>query len=131
MADFTERVYDVVRRVPHGKVVSYGGVAAILGRPRAARGVGRALAALPADSDVPWWRVVNRNGEISIKGVVHGRALQMALLKAEGVRFRGARIDWRRFGWDARDLPDAFRQDPAPGSDSMPVRTDRPSPRGR
>ncbi len=105
MADFSEDVYRVVRAVARGKVVSYGGVAAILGRPRAARGVGSALGALTDGNDVPWWRVVNRNGEISIKGVVHGPALQRALLEREGVRFdRCGRIDWKRFGWFPDEL---------------------------
>jgi methylated-DNA-protein-cysteine methyltransferase related protein len=97
---FTERVYAMVGRIPRGKAASYGGVAAILGSPRAARGVGTALSALPPDTDVPWWRVVNRNGEISIKGEPGMAALQRKLLEREGVRFdaRG-RLDWERFGW--------------------------------
>lgn len=99
-APFTERVYALVRLVPRGRVVSYGGVAALLGSPRAARGVGGALAALHEDTDVPWWRVVNRNGEISIKGPMHGAAIQRMLLAQEGVEpGRGGRIDWQRFGW--------------------------------
>jgi methylated-DNA-protein-cysteine methyltransferase related protein len=100
VSSFTDRVYDVVRSVPRGRVVSYGGVAALMGQPRAARGVGQALCALPDDADVPWWRVVNRNGEISITCQDHGAALQRALLEAEGVRFddRG-RLDWERHGW--------------------------------
>lgn len=102
-SDFTTRVYDMVRAIPQGRVASYGGVAALIGRPRAARGVGWALAALPANTDVPWWRVVNRNGEITI-GTPHGRALQRALLRDEGVRFdAGGRIDLRRFGWIPED----------------------------
>ena len=97
---FTERVYTLVRRVPRGRVISYGGVAALLGQPRAARGVGQALHALPDETDVPWWRVVNRNGEISIRGVLHGAARQRQLLRSEGVRCnRAGRIDWKRFGW--------------------------------
>ena len=98
--DFTSRVYALVRRVPRGRAVSYGGVAAMLGTPRAARGVGTALSALPPDSDVPWWRVVNRNGAISIRGEPGLAALQRRLLEREGVRFddRG-RLDWERFGW--------------------------------
>lgn len=98
--DFTERVYALVRRVPAGRAVSYGGVAAILGSQRAARGVGTALSTLPSDTEVPWWRVVNRNGEISIKGEPGMAALQRKLLQHEGVRFdeRG-RLDWDRFGW--------------------------------
>jgi methylated-DNA-protein-cysteine methyltransferase-like protein len=102
-ASFAAKVYDLVRRCPRGKIVSYGGVAALLGRPRAARGVGRALFELPDGSDVPWWRVVNRNGEISIKGVIHGPQRQRALLEREGVRFNArGRIDWRTFGWNGR-----------------------------
>jgi methylated-DNA-protein-cysteine methyltransferase related protein len=101
MSTFTERVYEMVRRVPPGQVVSYGGVAALLGHPRAARGVGQALHALPDDADVPWWRVVNRNGEISIRGAIHAARLQRTLLEREGVRFDAAgRVDWKRFGWD-------------------------------
>lgn len=102
MSDFAERVYDLVRRVPRGRVVSYGGVAALLGRPRAARGVGRALRELPHDTDVPWWRVVNHAGAISLgKLDPHAARLQRVLLKGEGVVFdaRG-RIDWERFGWE-------------------------------
>jgi methylated-DNA-protein-cysteine methyltransferase related protein len=104
--DFTHMVYRMVRAVPRGKVVSYGGIAALLGRPRAARGVGHALAALDAGSDVPWWRVVNRNGEISLRGDLHAPTVQRALLEREGVRFDAAgRIDWTRFGWSADELP--------------------------
>lgn len=108
MTDFTERVYRTVRRVPRGQIVSYGGVAAILGSPRAARGVGHALHALPDGSDVPWWRVVNRHGEISIRGAVYAARLQRVLLEAEGVSFdeRG-RIDWCRFGWDGLSAAEA------------------------
>jgi methylated-DNA-protein-cysteine methyltransferase related protein len=100
---FTRKVWKMVSRCPRGKIVSYGGIAALLGHPRAARGVGQALSALPEGTDVPWWRVVNRNGEISIKGVMHGPALQRALLEGEGVRFdRRGRIDWKKFGWSGR-----------------------------
>jgi methylated-DNA-protein-cysteine methyltransferase-like protein len=102
---FSERVYDMVRRVPHGRVVSYGGIAAMLGHPRAARGVGHALHALDDNTDVPWWRVINRNGEISIRGVPHAPQLQRALLQREGIRFdRRGRVDWKRFGWTGDDL---------------------------
>jgi methylated-DNA-protein-cysteine methyltransferase related protein len=103
MSTFTSRVYSMVRRVPHGRVVSYGGVAALLGQPRAARGVGQALHALPDGADVPWWRVINRNGEISIRGALHAPQLQRALLEGEGIEFsNGGRVDWKRFGWDGQ-----------------------------
>jgi methylated-DNA-protein-cysteine methyltransferase-like protein len=109
--DFTHKVWHVVRQCPRGRVVSYGGVAALLGYPRAARGVGRALAALPDQSNVPWWRVINRNGEISIRSDLHAPALQRALLEREGVRFnRRGRINWRDFGWDGA-LTDPIGED--------------------
>lgn len=95
---FTQRVHRTVERIPPGRVMAYGGVAALLGAPRAARGVGSALNALPPGSRVPWWRVVNGRGEISLPAP-QGR-IQRALLEAEGVRFGpGGRIDWTRHGW--------------------------------
>ena len=79
-------------------------MAALLGRPRAARGVGAALAALPDGTDVPWWRVINGNGEISIRETDHLPARQRALLRAEGVRFdRRGRVDWERYGWNPEE----------------------------
>jgi methylated-DNA-protein-cysteine methyltransferase-like protein len=103
MSKFADRVCAIVHRIPRGRVVSYGGVAALLGSPRAARAVGGALCALPENSGVPWWRVINRNGEISIRCMIHGPQVQRALLEGEGVRFDEAgRIDWQRFGWDGK-----------------------------
>jgi methylated-DNA-protein-cysteine methyltransferase-like protein len=97
---FHEAVWALVRRIPRGRATSYGAVAAFLGSPRAARGVGYALSALGSDTNVPWWRVLNRAGEVSIKGAPGLPALQRTLLEAEGVRFdaRG-RVDFARFGW--------------------------------
>jgi methylated-DNA-protein-cysteine methyltransferase-like protein len=99
---FAERVYALVVQVPCGRAVSYGGVAAMLGQPRAARAVGWALRNLPEGSEVPWWRVINRNGEISLPGPYPYPRLQRELLEREGVEFdaRG-RVDWARFGWTA------------------------------
>ena len=101
MSDFAAGVYRIVKRCPRGKIVSYGGVAAMLGQPRAARAVGKALNALPDGSNVPWWRVVNSRGEVSIRGVQHGEILQRTLLEREGVKFeRNGRISWKQYGWD-------------------------------
>lgn len=120
---FTERVYALVRLVPRGRVVSYGGAAALLGQPRAARGVGGALAALPEDGDVPWWRVINRNGEISIKGPMHGAAIQRMLLEREGVRFgQTGRVEWADFGWapEADEIPPELVWEGRPSDASGP-----------
>lgn len=89
--NFYEQVYAVVRRIPRGKVTSYGRVAAMLGRPRAARAVGYALSALkdrkndPRYADVAWQRVINSQGRISIVNREHTGNEQARLLREEGV----------------------------------------------
>ncbi len=98
---FYTRVYEVVRRVPRGSVVTYGQVALICGSPAAARAVGYALNALDGSDDtIPWWRVVNAQGRISLKGRGAAADLQRALLEREGVAFDGdGRIDLRERRW--------------------------------
>ncbi len=77
-----EDVYAVVRLIPKGMVMSYSGVARQCGSPRSARYVGFALHALPADSRVPWWRVINAQGRISNQ---YAPVEQKRRLEAEGV----------------------------------------------
>lgn len=102
---FSERTYALVRRVPEGRVVSYGGVAAMLGRPRAARGVGTALGALPFDTDVPWWRVVNVRGGISTPRRDGGGLRQRDILEREGVEFDARdSVSSPRFWWDPGEM---------------------------
>jgi methylated-DNA-protein-cysteine methyltransferase-like protein len=97
---FAQQVYKLVKRCPRGRVVSYGGVAAMLGKPRLARAVGAALRELPDDNDVPWWRVINSSGRISIPAINNSKALQRALLEREGVKFTASgRVDWETYGW--------------------------------
>jgi methylated-DNA-protein-cysteine methyltransferase-like protein len=98
---FARAVYALVKEVPRGTVVTYGQVAAILGHPRAARAVGTALSHLPGAFAriVPWQRVINASGQISIRGDVHRPDLQRQLLELEGVPFRGGRVDLKRFRW--------------------------------
>jgi len=93
--------YRVVRRVPRGRVATYGTVAREAGFPGRARQVGYALAALPDGTDVPWHRVVNARGEVSPRSAALGyERLQRTLLEAEGVQFdASSRIDLDRFGW--------------------------------
>lgn len=83
---FREAVLTFVQSIPKGKVVSYGQVAAACGHPRAARQVGGVLRALPHDTKVPWWRVVNSQGYLSIRGNwTATKDLQKQLLEKEGV----------------------------------------------
>jgi methylated-DNA-protein-cysteine methyltransferase-like protein len=93
---FFERVYGIVKQIPAGQVATYGQIAWLVGKPRGARTVGWALRALGPGSGVPWHRVVNARGGISIAE----RAHQRALLEAEGVIFnQHNRIDLGVFGW--------------------------------
>jgi len=97
---FYDRVYDLIRRVPEGSVVTYGQVAALLGAPAASRAVGYALRALPSSSDVPWWRVINARGAISLKGRGPGADIQRDLLEREGVSFDAdGVVNLRAFRW--------------------------------
>ena len=100
---FSDRVYEMVRRIPPGKAASYGDIAALLGAPRAARGVGWALNALEGDSDVPWWRVINKRGAISIRHPDVSPKVQRALLEDEGVEFDDNEcVDWTKVRWVPR-----------------------------
>ncbi len=93
------RIYDIVRRIPEGRVASYGQVATLSG-VATARMVGYAMAALPYGAHVPWHRVINRKGMISPRAGGDGDLIQRALLEAEGVKFDGeGRVDMNRFGW--------------------------------
>lgn len=104
---FRERVLQVVREVPRGRVVSYGQVALWVGSPRAARQVGAVLFGLrEADGEVPWQRVVNARGGISTYKVGAGE-LQTALLRAEGVEVGVDGVDLARYGWSP--APDVVR----------------------
>jgi len=97
---FYDRVYEFVRMVPRGYVVTYGQVALELGAPAAARAVGYALHFLPGDTDVPWWRVINASGGISLKGRGEAAEVQRRQLEGDGVRFEGGgTINLRRYRW--------------------------------
>jgi len=93
------RILRTVRRIPHGAVASYGQVAREAGLGRRARLVGHALRHLPAGSDVPWHRVVNAAGRISLPAGSDSGREQRRRLEEEGVLFVEGKIDLRRFGW--------------------------------
>jgi methylated-DNA-protein-cysteine methyltransferase-like protein len=96
-----QRIYRAVRRIPRGRVATYGQIAELAGLEGHARQVGYALHALPSRSGVPWHRVINARGEISARSGSDWGELQRHLLEAEGVKFDTRdRIDLARFRWD-------------------------------
>lgn len=98
-APFYERVYAVVRRIPYGRVASYGQIARMIGAPRAARQVGWAMRRCP--EDLPWQRVVMSDGSIAGGGWAE---LRRAKLAAEGVKFtEDGRVDLRACRWNGRE----------------------------
>jgi methylated-DNA-protein-cysteine methyltransferase-like protein len=94
---FAERAWALIRKIPRGRVATYGQIAALLGRPRSARAVGRALRSCPPD--VPWHREVNAAGGISARARASGMLTQELRLTGEGVALRRGRIPLRRFRW--------------------------------
>ena len=104
-------IYDVVARIPSGKVATYGQVARLAGLPRSARFVGYALSAL-TDRSVPWHLVVNARGEISERSDgEEGGQIQRLRLEREGVVFDPhGRIDLGRYQWRPQLPPDSERQ---------------------
>ena len=99
-------IYSVVRRIPRGRVATYGQVASLAGLAGHARQVGYALNALPDGTVVPWHRVVNAAGRISARATPGDELVQQLLLEKEGVRLdaRG-RIPLDRLRWQPRGRP--------------------------
>ena len=94
-----ERVWKIVRRIPRGKVATYGQIARVAGFGTGARRVGYALHSLPPGFPVPWQRVINAKGMISFPVGSPSHFRQKQLLASEGILFKDGRIDLARFGW--------------------------------
>lgn len=105
-SDFFQRVYEVVRQVPYGRVTSYGAIARYLGTGRSARVVGWAMNQSHGMEDVPAHRVVNRQGLLTGKHHFEGTRLMQQLLESEGIRVRDNQIaDFLQHFWDpSREL---------------------------
>lgn len=98
---FFERVYEVVRKVPYGRVTSYGAIARYLGTGRSARMVGWAMNNAHSLEDVPAHRVLNRNGVLTGKHHFPGSRLMEQLLESEGISIRDDQVvDFKRHFWD-------------------------------
>lgn len=97
-----DRIYGVVRRIPKGRVATYGQIATLAGIPGRAREVGYALSALNDDA-VPWHRVINAKGAISARAAPEYVRIQQSLLEAEGVRLdEDGRVPLERYRWRPR-----------------------------
>ncbi|MCW0317858.1 DNA base-flipping protein [Pantoea ananatis] len=95
---FKQRIWQIVAAIPFGSVTTYGDVALLAGSPRAARQVGGVLSRLPEGSTLPWHRVINRHGAISLQGDRLFR--QREALEAEGVEVSDAgEIDLDHYRW--------------------------------
>jgi methylated-DNA-protein-cysteine methyltransferase-like protein len=105
------RIYGVVRRIPRGRVATYGQIAQLAGLPGHARQVGYALHAMATDRAVPWHRVINARGEVSVRSEPGSDHLQRALLEDEGIVFdRAGRVALARFQWRPRAVQARPRQ---------------------
>lgn len=97
---FTAKVIELIRAIPEGKVTTYGDIARAADSPRAARQVVRILHTCSKKENLPWHRVVNREGKIALKPS-EGYETQRALLEAEGIRFGlSERISFESYYWD-------------------------------
>lgn len=100
---WNEAVYALVRRVPRGRVATYGQIAELLGRPRGGREVGWAMSAC-SDPSVPCHRIVDRNGRLAPRFGGVGPIAQRDALEREGIRFRGDNVDLVKWQWAPRGI---------------------------
>ena len=95
-----QKIYDTIKRIPSGKVATYGQIARLADLPKQARMVGYALYSLPEGQDIPWHRVINARGEISQLPDPEWKTKQRYLLESEGVVFdSNGRIPLDKFQW--------------------------------
>jgi len=114
-SDTYARIYAVVRRIPRGRIATYGQVAELAGLGRQPRLVGYALHNLDANTSVPWQRVINAKGEVSRRSVPGWDLGQRAILESEGVVFDDRnRIDLQRYRWRPRKGQQGHKKPPRP-----------------
>ena len=107
MMRFYRAVWRLVEAIPRGRVATYGQLAALLGHARGARAVGVAMRHCPPG--VPWHRVVNARGGISVRGNVSGMVTQRIRLEQEGVSLKGGRVPLARWRWRGPARPRRLR----------------------
>jgi methylated-DNA-protein-cysteine methyltransferase related protein len=107
--DLVKKILGAIARVPRGRVSTYGGIARVAGLPGRARLVGTVLKNQPASARLPWFRVINASGRISLPRGSEAYREQRQRLEAEGVRFAKDRVDLKGYGWpEAHTLDEAL-----------------------
>lgn len=99
MPNTFEKIYEVVKQIPYGKVATYGQIAAMAGNPHWSQVVGYALHVNPDPDNIPCFRVVNRFGEPSNAFAFGGKNTQIMLLNAEGITVEDGRVDLKKYLW--------------------------------
>ena len=94
----SKRIYEAVKKIPKGKVATYGQVAAMAGNPKMSRAVGNALHKNPDPSQIPCFRVVNAKGELSGEFAFGGKGRQQALLEADGIEVIDGKVNLQKYG---------------------------------
>lgn len=98
--NFRDRMIEIVKRIPEGRVTTYGTIAILAGLPRGARLVGGVLHNTGEELNLPWQRIINRHGFISTKCIEHPKELQKILLEQEGIEVSDDfMVDLERYGW--------------------------------
>jgi methylated-DNA-protein-cysteine methyltransferase-like protein len=102
MSEYYQKIVETIQKIPRGRVATYGQIARLAGKPRAARTVAYVLHSSSRKAKLPWQRVINAQGRISLpRGGGYER--QKMLLRAEGVQFdAGDRVDLKKYGWRER-----------------------------
>ena len=98
-----KRIYEAVKKIPKGRVASYGTIARLGGEPKMAQAVGNALHRNPDPSGIPCFRVVNAKGELAGEFAFGGAGRQAALLEADGVHVTNGKVDMDVYGWTGED----------------------------
>lgn len=94
----TRRIYEAVKKIPKGKVATYGQIAALAGNPRMSRAVGNALHKNPDPDSIPCYRVVSSKGELADEFAFGGKNIQKNLLEADGIEVKNGRVDLKKYG---------------------------------
>ena len=94
----SKRIYEAVKKIPKGKVATYGQIAAMAGEPKMARAVGNALHKNPDPDNIPCYRIVNSKGKLSGEFAFGGAGAQAKLLEADGIRVKDGKVDLDKYG---------------------------------